>query len=296
MTPSLGLYGKLPSVGDFVGRGFSHELRDALDGLLQVALSGAVSSVASAQELLTDARAFTLCVRPGALCRAGFLGGVVPSHDRVGRVFPLCIGQELPPEAARLPLQWPALRLAQVLVGQVIRAQASGVTVDQLYAALPDAQQWHDLTSAEVPFSSAEDMTVPRGSVDQAPVCFQGPELEMSPSDRALCSRLPWSAQILGAMLDPAGAFDRFFALPTVTNTAALAAAFDGRWTQWGWTLHDRPAPSTSGRTADEDADATRPDLPRFDPAVGGAAPATAVEPGRQADETAALPAGDSSS
>ena len=314
MTHAIGLYGKLPAVGDFVTRGFSAELRDALDGLLQSALMAALGEGVHAHALFAQAPAFVLSLRPGTLCAPGFLGGIVPSQDRVGRLFPLCVGLEVSPQAVRLPLAWPAQALAQTLCGLAIRAQGSGASADQLWSELPDAARWQALSAQGVPFASAEDETLPRAQADEPAACFAGPESAMGLVDRALCSRLPWSSQLLGIVLAPTGAYERFFALRAVKDAAPLAAIFDGRWARWGWAEHGLPAspaapailvpdstapavapevaaPGSAAAPADEDA--TRPPLPRIDkpqppvddaptapagqaPAVGGEAVATA--------------------
>jgi type VI secretion system ImpM family protein len=294
VTHAIGLYGKLPAVGDFVTRGLSAELRDALDGLLQSALMAALGEGVHAHALFAQAPAFVLSLRPGALCGPGFVGGIVPSQDRVGRLFPLCVGLELSPQALRLPLAWPALPLAQTLCGLAIRAQGSAASADQLWAELPDAARWQALSGQGVPFASAEDETLPRAQSDEPAACFAGPEPAMSLIDRALCSRLPWSSQLLGIVLSPTGAYERFFALRAVKEAAPLAAVFDGRWARWGWAEHGLPAPpaapavatpavaapavpaelptvaeiapqAAADATAPTDEDATRPPLPRID-------------------------------
>jgi type VI secretion system ImpM family protein len=282
MTPGIGLYGKLPAVGDFVGRGFSHELREGLDRLLQSALMAALQDGANAHELFAQAPPFMLSVRPGVLCASGFVGGIVPSQDRVGRVFPLCVGLETPAHTARLPLPWPAQGLAQGLCGLAIRAQAAGASADQLFAELPDAARWQALAAQGLPFSSADDDTVPRVAAEEPAACFEGPESRMSLPERALCSRSPWTAQALGAVLSPSGAFERYFVLGRLQDASLLAAVFDGHWARWGWAVHGprpEPAPAVfepvpvpvepvAARMAPaDDEDATRPPAPRIDKA-----------------------------
>jgi type VI secretion system ImpM family protein len=282
MSSGIGLYGKLPAVGDFVGRGFSHELREGLDRLLQSALMAALQDGANAHELFAQAPPFMLSVRPGVLCASGFVGGIVPSQDRVGRVFPLCVGLETPAQTARLPLPWPAQGLAQGLCGLAIRAQAAGASADQLFAELPDAARWQALAAQGLPFSSADDDTVPRVAVEEPAACFEGPESRMSLPERALCSRSPWTAQALGAVLSPSGAFERYFVLGRLQDASPLAAVFDGRWARWGWAVHGprpEPAPAAVGVPAADtepavhrlppaaDEDATRPPAPRIDKA-----------------------------
>ncbi|MEI8266712.1 MAG: type VI secretion system-associated protein TagF [Betaproteobacteria bacterium] len=290
---AFGLYGKLPSVGDFIGRGFSPELRHALDGLLQSALATAISDGVHPHTLFENAPSFVLSVRPGALCPSGFVGGIVPSQDRVGRLFPFCLGLETDAQMQRLPLSWPSLGLSQYLCGLGLGAKAAGATADQVMAELPDAARWQALSGQGVPFASAADETVPRLPSEDSAQCFVGPEAVMSPVDRALCSRLPWSVQVLGIVLDSAGGFDRFFSMKSLSDPAPLAAVFDGQWIRRGWVEHGpvahvpvadvpvalaasavmevapaMPGQDAAGTLAEAEADDTRPLLPRIDKAA----------------------------
>ena len=71
MTVAFGLYGKLPSVGDFIGRGFSPELRHALDGLLQSALATAISDGVHPHTLFEKKCEATQCCLHTQTCTSG---------------------------------------------------------------------------------------------------------------------------------------------------------------------------------------------------------------------------------
>ena len=319
MTVAFGLYGKLPSVGDFIGRGFSAELRHALDGLLQSALAAAISDGVHPHTLFENAPSFVLSVRPGALCASGFVGGIVPSQDRVGRLFPFCLGLETDTQMQRLPLSWPSLGLSKYLCGLGLGAKAAGATADQVMAELPDAARWQALSGQGVPFASAADETVPRVPSEDSAQCFVGPEAVMSPVDRALCSRLPWSVQVLGIVLDSAGGFDRFFSMKSLSDPAPLAAVFDRQWARRGWVEHGTvahvpvalppsaameamPGHDAAGTLSAAKGDDTRPLLSRIDKApppvddisresgwqsmVTGAAPLSGDEPQSNVPQT----------
>ena len=319
MTVAFGLYGKLPSVGDFIGRGFSPELRHALDGLLQSALATAISDGVHPHTLFENAPSFVLSVRPGALCASGFVGGIVPSQDRVGRLFPFCLGLETDTQMQRLPLSWPSLGLSKYLCGLGLGAKAAGATADQVMAELPDAARWQALSGQGVPFASAADETVPRVPSEDSAQCFVGPEAVMSPVDRALCSRLPWSVQVLGIVLDSAGGFDRFFSMKSLSDPAPLAAVFDRQWARRGWVEHGTvahvpvalppsaameamPGHDAAGTLSAAKGDDTRPLLSRIDKApppvddisresgwqsmVTGAAPLSGDEPQSNVPQT----------
>jgi len=319
VTVAFGLYGKLPSVGDFIGRGFSAELRHALDGLLQSALAAAISDGVHPHTLFENAPSFVLSVRPGALCASGFVGGIVPSQDRVGRLFPFCLGLETDAQMQRLPLSWPSLGLSKYLCGLGLGAKAAGATADQVMAELPDAARWQALSGQGVPFASAADETVPRLPSEDSAQCFVGPEAVMSPVDRALCSRLPWSVQVLGIVLDSAGGFDRFFSMKSLSDPAPLAAVFDRQWARRGWVEHGTvahvpvalppsaameamPGHDAAGTLSAAKGDDTRPLLSRIDKApppvddisresgwqsmVTGAAPLSGDEPQSNVPQT----------
>jgi len=102
----VGWWGKLPARGDFVGRGLPPRWRSDWDGWLQQGLSlaaGALDATELRERLAVFAPWRYLALPAAGDCWCGIL---VPSHDRVGRVFPLTLAErcsEPPaPSAARL--------------------------------------------------------------------------------------------------------------------------------------------------------------------------------------------------
>jgi type VI secretion system protein ImpM len=88
-------YGKLPTRGDFVGRGLPPRWRSDWDGWLQRGLALAATTLDGAA-LRERLRAFApwrylALPAPGEI----WCGIVVPSHDRVGRAFPLTLAERL---------------------------------------------------------------------------------------------------------------------------------------------------------------------------------------------------------
>lgn len=240
MSPTLGLFGKMPAVGDFVHRGFSRELQGALDRLFQTALQTAHSEGATRESLERSAHSFTLHVRPGALCSSGFLGCVVQSCDRVGRFFPLCVGLEVLPGplgALRSPLAWVSLALAVEVCRTTYAAQAAAVGPDELMLQLPDVPVWTEFMASNLPFDATLETTVPLVPTTTTQFAFAGPEGAMHPLDKATCSRLPMMSEALGAVITQGTQFDVFFATRSLLSWSALAALFDGRWEHWGWAL-----------------------------------------------------------
>lgn len=239
--PSFGLFGKMPSHGDFVSRGLSAGLTQQLDQLVQGALGAAVARVGDARQVMSQAAPLMVSFRPGAMGPAGFAGLWYPSHDRVGRVFPLCIGMECDAGQSRVPLLWPTVALTRLLCGTLVGALQSDATADELLARLPTPDAWAAATTDRIPFSDVGDETVPAISSDQSFFSAEGPEESMSLNTRALCSRLPWSAQLLGTAVAGDGSARTYFACRELSAPERLAALFDAQWQHWGWSLYRPP-------------------------------------------------------
>ena len=233
--PHVGLYGKMPSVGDFVSRGFSPLLCESLDRLLQTAVMAAASEGGDTREVLEQAKPVMISMRPGALCATGFAGLWFPSRDRVGRAFPLCIGLETAADQSKVPLFWPSARLTQMLCGAVVQVLRSGGGPDELLGALPSQADWDAAATHGIPFSDVGDETVPDVSYRGSLFALQGPEDGLSLPSRALASRLPWVVQALGTVVGPDGRPEWFFGSRTMLSWTHFAALFDGRWKHWEW-------------------------------------------------------------
>ena len=96
-----GWYGKLPSLGDFAGRGLPPTFVDGWDGWLQGVLQATQDAIGPGwldTYLTTPIWRFALV--PGLLGPSGWAGVLMPSVDRVGRYFPLSVTVELPSYAA----------------------------------------------------------------------------------------------------------------------------------------------------------------------------------------------------
>jgi len=100
-APAIGWYGKLPCAGDFVHRRLAHRLVTAIDEWLRDGLAMLRTSDPQWRGAYEGAPIWN-CAIPAAVTRSGFtlVGLIAPSHDRVGRDFPLCAGVALPPHAS----------------------------------------------------------------------------------------------------------------------------------------------------------------------------------------------------
>lgn len=240
--PNAGLYGKMPSVGDFVSRGFSPQLCEGLDRLLQAAVVAASGEGGDFGQVIGQARPVMISLRPGALCPTGFAGLWFPSRDRVGRAFPLCVGLELAADQAKVPLFWPTPALTQKLCAAVVQTLQAGGGPDELLAALPPLPEWEAAATQGIPFSDVGDETVPDVSFHGHLFALPGPEQGLAVPSRALGSRLPWVVQVLGTVIGPDGQPQWYFGSRTMLSWTHFAALFDDRWQHWEWSVSERAA------------------------------------------------------
>jgi type VI secretion system protein ImpM len=135
--PTVGWYGKLPSAGDFVSRRIPKPLLDVLDDWLRRGLTELRAATPNQwRENFAAAPAWN-CAIPG--CIAGgstLIGLIVPSHDRVGREFPLCAGVVLPLDAPTGPLLADAHGWLWELARIVIDARKRPVPLDVFDASI----------------------------------------------------------------------------------------------------------------------------------------------------------------
>ncbi|MEO8279240.1 MAG: type VI secretion system-associated protein TagF [Ideonella sp.] len=95
---AIGLFGKLPSQGDFVSRRLPWEFTSAWDDWLQAGISHARSLIgADWNETYLTAPLWRFQLQPGVIGASGWIGLWFPSVDRVGRQFPLALFEPLPP-------------------------------------------------------------------------------------------------------------------------------------------------------------------------------------------------------
>lgn len=126
-------YGKLPARGDFLGRGLPPRWRSDWDAWLQrgIALAATALDNTTLRERLRDFApwGYLALPAPGEI----WCGIITPSHDRVGRAFPLTLAERLSaPESSQSPHEI-AARLASLLGAAAYGPEA----LDAAIAALP---------------------------------------------------------------------------------------------------------------------------------------------------------------
>jgi type VI secretion system protein ImpM len=93
----VGLYGKLPSHGDFLSRRVSDAFADAWDEWLRECLAASRAALGDRWlDVYLTSPAWRFVCGPDACGPSAILGLMAPSVDRVGRYFPLTLVAELP--------------------------------------------------------------------------------------------------------------------------------------------------------------------------------------------------------
>lgn len=96
---TIGLYGKVPSQGDFVSRRLPWEFTSAWDAWLQAGIARARADIgADWNATYLTAPLWRFQLAPGVLGPTGWVGLWFASVDRVGRQFPLSLVEPMPPD------------------------------------------------------------------------------------------------------------------------------------------------------------------------------------------------------
>jgi type VI secretion system protein ImpM len=141
MTRALvGFHGKLPNVGDFVQRRLPAGFVDRWDPAMQSALSTASAAVGDAwRETFLASPSWRFALAMDVCDHLPWVGVVMPSRDRVGRVYPLVLAVSPPCDVEGWP-RIPANAWFDALETAAARTrQGIDVTMfDALVAMLPD--------------------------------------------------------------------------------------------------------------------------------------------------------------
>ena len=235
----VGLFGKLPSHGDFLRRRLSDAFVAAWDAWLQEGLASSRSALGDRWlDVYLTSPAWRFAGNAGSCGPAPIAGVMVPSVDRVGRFFPLAIVAELPEHVSAPAAMQAAAQFFE---------RAERLAIDTLAAEYVDFEGFDeqvsrlsdDLGPVVVPPSLTLDADaaglldggapwhLPLGSVDDVqPAVEQLLWRRLSSVYDPLM--LWWTGG--SSIVDPAILAGR--GLP---RAASLVALLDGSWTAHGW-------------------------------------------------------------
>lgn len=244
--PSVGFFGKLPSVGDFVRRRVADGIVEAWDRWLQ-------ESIASSRELLGErwlelyltAPMWRFFAPAGTLDSLPVAGVLFPSVDRVGRYFPLTV-------FARLPEHSSGLVVADRCAPWFERVE------DLVLSQLEDDD--HSIDGIEeVLASTAGQLTAGLHAIPThlAGMCFEEPgvrltgcqHLSLGERVEIAPTALAWLDQLVdrslqGAMYwwssGSASVRPSWLITRRLPEPRAFAAMLSGAWGEWPWEQGDR--------------------------------------------------------
>jgi type VI secretion system protein ImpM len=242
----MGIYGKLPSHGDFLARNLGRSFTEPWDQWLQ---QGIMASQAQLEErwlesyLVSPIWRFALSENIcGEQCWAGVM---MPSVDRVGRYFPLTIAAPLPPKSNLLAL----FRDHQIWFSQCERLALDALnevcSLDQLLQNISDLEipALLPATRQQRPLSPlAWHLNLP--SVDQLADCL--PELGHNLLIESMNDYSLWCHE--GGDGQPSSLLV-CDGLPPVQGYASL---LDGNWSDRGWG-GERTVPIATTNSTGED-------------------------------------------
>ncbi|HEY1287639.1 MAG TPA: type VI secretion system-associated protein TagF [Burkholderiales bacterium] len=232
-----GLYGKLPARGDFLSRRLDAEFIAGWDDWLQRAIRESREALGERWlECFLSAPVWRFALPAGMHSKAGWVGLMVPSVDRVGRYFPLTLAAPLHHEtidlAATLAAALGWLDALEALALEALRPELDFEAFDQRLAAaaLP----------AGVPVAAApSDDTVPLGSAQRTFHVW-----EFAPDAEDALARVlvepPRELRAASALWLTCGGET----LPPCLAACAgpipgecFSALLDGRWSEHGWSV-----------------------------------------------------------
>ncbi len=238
---TVGLFGKLPSHGDFLQRRVSEAFVAAWDPWLQACLSEVHESLGSDWlNVYLTSPVWRFACAAGACGPAPVIGLMVPSVDRVGRYFPLTIVAELSPAVPLLAAVRGSdafLQSAETLVLDALEAEA--LDFDAFDAQVIELR--HQAGAIERPRTCLAVKAAAAFLHDDSQGHWQVPVASLSRLtsgfEQLLSARLThlyaplvvlWSEG--SAAVEPSCLFTK--GLP---NPARFVAMFNGGWSERGW-------------------------------------------------------------
>jgi type VI secretion system protein ImpM len=237
----VGLYGKLPSHGDFLRRRTSDAFVGAIDPWLQECMTASRTALGDRWlDVYLTSPAWRFAAAPGVCGSAPLIGLVVPSVDRVGRYFPLTIVAELPAHVAVV---------TAVSTSAAFFSRAERLVIETLESEYVDFETFDEevsrLADDLVHLSMAPGAQLDAAAADilssDGPACWHlpvdSPESVTSLFEQLLAHRLGalyhpvmfwWTAG--SSIVDPSCLITR--GLPPPHTFASL---LDGSWERDGW-------------------------------------------------------------
>jgi len=207
-TGAYGYYGKAPCRGDFLRSGLSPDLVSAWDAAMQALMVAGRETLGDRwQGCYLSAPIWRFAVSPGMVGPRACAGIVMPSVDKVGRQFPLCLGCELESSGweAFCALS-PLFERLEAAALAMLEDDATPDALDTALAALPTPAPRRPACQARVGDATA---LVSRGGPDAALAALAaGDPVVLWQTEHAGASRILVLPDLPGGQQQAAAVFD----------------------------------------------------------------------------------------
>lgn len=235
---SLGVYGKLPSYGDFVHRNLPAKFINVWDEWLQQFVAGSQERIGEQWlDIYLTSPIWRFALSSGIVDENHWVGIVLPSVDQVGRYYPFSIA--IPVSAEANPLEFISVnsRWFEQLEELALLALGGEITLDELVAQTELQQSL---------FSMAYRKTGQQGVGHDQQITFQFSEELPSNVYAHILDNLLTQNMNCYSVWSTSGSENIAPCLVTtqgLPSTNQIPAMMDGHWAHWGW-----PQPYTSNQ------------------------------------------------
>lgn len=275
-----GLYGKLPARGDFVSRRLDAEFIAGWDAWLQRVMSESRAALGARWlECFLSAPVWHFVVPAGMYSRAGWVGLILPSVDRVGRYFPLTLAAPIHEDSLDVPSTFErALPWLDSIDSLALDALAPELDLDAFDRRLAELALPADVCVA---FSVNDDDTVPLGA---SQATFQVWVFDSRDSGLQRLLHSPSISSRTAALWVTRGGETLPPSLAVCGGLipgSHFCAMLDGFWAEHSWTVAGKfePKPAADPVPATDPAIYCDPQMPGVDLFHGQGQPGGEVKP-----------------
>lgn len=229
-APSLGVYGKLPTHGDFIQRNLPSHFVAQWDEWLQHFVAGAKEKIGPDWlDIYLTSPIWRFALSHGVVDDARWAGILMPSVDQVGRYFPFTVALKIPEH--QNPLEFLSLQSTWYAGVEelALQALAGDLLLDELVAELEGVELYLDTpyqpTGARLE-SYAMQVEI---EFEEQSAAATYPSILDALLVKLLNSYSVWSTT--GSERVAPCVFES----PGLPPVGKLPAMIDGQWQQWGW-------------------------------------------------------------
>lgn len=227
---SVGLYGKIPALGDFVSRNLPMQFTTGWDQWMQGCLLASQQHLGGAWlEAYLTSPVWRFALSAGVLGASGWAGVMIPSVDKVGRYYPFILSQAYAAETPATLLMVENEDWFIALEQAALLALQDGMMLEHIEAAAAKIPELNlTKVSQREPWQMGKPVALTLQSSAQNPLNAYPSLLHELLQQRLSCYSLWWSAG--SEQVNPAQLITGY--LPTPQCYTSFLA---GEWQQWGW-------------------------------------------------------------